>query len=69
MRKVQPVSFNLADPFESKLYMYALSNGAFSKYVKRLIMRDQEGEVIKQPKLETETIPILKPKGKAASFI
>jgi hypothetical protein len=69
MRKVQPVSFNLEDPFESKLYMYALSNGAFSKYVKRLITKDQEGEVIKQSKHEIETITISKSRGKAASFI
>lgn len=43
MRKVQPVSFSLSDPFESSLYNYAKSNGAFSKYIKRLIQRDMEG--------------------------
>jgi hypothetical protein len=42
MRKVQPVSFNLNDNFESQLYMYAVDNGAFSKYIKRLIQRDME---------------------------
>jgi hypothetical protein len=42
MRKVQPVSFSLTDPFESQLYKYATSNGAFSKYIKRLIERDME---------------------------
>jgi hypothetical protein len=41
-RKVQPVSFNLSDNFESQLYMYAVNNGAFSKYIKRLIQRDME---------------------------
>jgi hypothetical protein len=63
---VQPVSFNLEDPFESKLYMFALSNGAFSKYIKRLIQRDQEGVTIIQPKYEIE---ISKPRGNTASFI
>jgi hypothetical protein len=42
MRKVQPVSFNLNDSFESQLYTYAVDNGAFSKYIKRLIQRDME---------------------------
>jgi hypothetical protein len=42
MRKVQPVSFSLSDPFESELYKYAITNGAFSKYIKRLIQYDKE---------------------------
>lgn len=42
MRKIQPVSFSLTDPFEEKLLEYAISNGAFSKYIKRLIQRDME---------------------------
>ena len=42
MRKVQPVSFSLTDPFESELYKYAINNGAFSKYIKRLIQADKE---------------------------
>lgn len=42
-RKVQPVSFNLEDPFEYDLYSHAITNGAFSKYIKRLIQRDKEG--------------------------
>lgn len=43
MRKIQPVSFSLSDPFEEALYKYATTNGAaFSKYVKRLIQRDME---------------------------
>jgi hypothetical protein len=44
-RKVQPVSFNLSDSFESQLYMYAVNNGAFSKYIKRLIQRDMERRI------------------------
>jgi hypothetical protein len=42
MRKVQPVSFSLSDPFESELYKYATTNGPFSKYIKRLIQSDKE---------------------------
>jgi hypothetical protein len=42
MRKIQPVSFSLTDPFEESLYNHATSNGAFSKYIKRLIHRDME---------------------------
>jgi hypothetical protein len=42
MRKIQPVSFSLTDPFEESLYKHATSNGAFSKYIKRLIQRDME---------------------------
>lgn len=45
MRKVQPVSFNLDDRFENSLYLFAVSNGAFSKYIKRLIQRDMERQV------------------------
>lgn len=41
-RKIQPVSFSLSDPFEQKLLDHAIKNGAFSKYVKRLIQRDME---------------------------
>jgi hypothetical protein len=49
-RKVQPVSFNLSDPFEKELLNYAISKGAFSKYIKRLIQRDKES-------LFTYTVP------------
>jgi len=42
MRKIQPVSFSLSDPFESELYNFAINNGAFSKYIKRLIQHDKE---------------------------
>lgn len=41
-RKLQPVSFNLNDPFENALYSFAMSNGSYSKYVKRLIQHDME---------------------------
>lgn len=48
-RKIQPVSFSLSDPFEQKLLDHAIKNGAFSKYVKRLIQRDMEKGVRVNP--------------------
>jgi hypothetical protein len=41
-RKIQPVSFNQDDPFENSLRDFAMKQGPFSKYVKRLIQRDME---------------------------
>lgn len=55
MRKVQPVSFSLTDPFESQLYTFATTNGAFSKYIKRLIQRDMERRI---PVTTTKKAPI-----------
>lgn len=65
-RKVQPVSFNLSDPFESELLDYALRHGAFSKFIKRLIQREKEGVG------RVEVAPIVrepKRKMKADSFV
>jgi hypothetical protein len=45
VRKIQPVSFNLTDVYEESLYSHAMNNGAFSKYIKRLIQRDMERRV------------------------
>jgi hypothetical protein len=58
MRKVQPVSFSLTDPFESQLYTFAMDNGAFSKYIKRLIQRDMERGIRVAPtkKAPTQTM-------------
>jgi hypothetical protein len=56
MRKVQPVSFNLNDNYESQLYMYATNNGAFSKYIKRLIQRDMERGIIKKAPAQPNVI-------------
>jgi hypothetical protein len=66
-RKVQPVSFNLDDPFESKLYRFAMSNGAFSKYIKRLIQKDQEGGI--KFSVPTEMPVVQKKKPVAKSFL
>lgn len=67
-RKLQPVSFNLDDPFEVQLLNYAKEKN-FSRYVKRLIQRDKEGAPINQSKYESQQLTISKPKGKASSFI
>ena len=63
-RKVQPVSFNLSDPFEADLLNHATSKGAFSKYIKRLIQRDKEG-IFKNP----DPVQPLNKKGNAKSFL
>ncbi len=44
-REIKPVSFSLIDEYEKKLLDHALQpiNGAFGKYIKRLISRDMEG--------------------------
>lgn len=55
-RKLQPVSFNLGDDFESKLYMFAMSNGSYSKYIKRLIQRDMEREELKKASVRPNVI-------------
>lgn len=59
MRKVQPVSFSLTDPFESELLKYATSNGAFSKYIKRLIQRDMERRTPVVPTKKAPAQPIV----------
>lgn len=65
-RKVRPVSFNLLDPFEEELNNFANEKGSFSKYVKRLIQKDKEGNLVMiQVQGEEKT----KKKGVANSFI
>lgn len=51
MRKIQPVSFNMEDIYERRMYEYALEqNKYFSRYVKHLIEKDRnEMPVIAQP--------------------
>jgi hypothetical protein len=41
--KTKGVAFNLADPYQKKMFEYASSFPNFSAYVKRLIQRDMEG--------------------------
>lgn len=66
MRKIQPVSFSLTDPFEEKLLEYATSNGAFSKYIKRLIQRDMERGVRVVPTKKAPSQPNVLHGGKNA---
>lgn len=42
MRKVKSVSFCDKDRYEINLYLYAMKQGKFSKYIKRLIDRDMK---------------------------
>lgn len=42
MREVKSVSFCVKDRYEHDLYQYALQQGKFSKYIKRLIDRDMK---------------------------
>jgi hypothetical protein len=43
MREIKGVSFNIDERYEQKLYNFAMEQGSFSKYVKRLIQMDMEG--------------------------
>lgn len=45
-RKICPVSFNLDDNYERDLFHYASQCKYFSKYVKRLIDRDMNGQTL-----------------------
>lgn len=44
MREIKAVSFNVEDFFEKKLFQYAIEQGSFSRYVKRLIFLDMENK-------------------------
>ncbi|MDP4087130.1 MAG: hypothetical protein Q8934_21440 [Bacillota bacterium] len=41
-----PVVFNLADPWQKKLYEHTQKFTNFSAYIKRLIQRDMEGGTV-----------------------
>lgn len=51
------VSFSSVDKYEMELLDYAMNQGNFSKYIKRLIMLDKEG--VKREVSETK--PVVKP--------
>lgn len=40
------VSFNVADPYQNKLYSHTTQFTNFSSYIKTLIQRDMEGSTI-----------------------
>lgn len=48
MRKIKSTSFNTKDEFEQELLLYAeqKENGNFSRYIKRLIIKDRDNENI-----------------------
>lgn len=41
--KNRPVSFNIDDPYQRKLYEHTLQYSNYSAYIKSLIQRDMEG--------------------------
>lgn len=41
--KNRPVSFNINDPYQRKLYEHTLQYSNYSAYIKSLIQRDMEG--------------------------
>lgn len=44
-RVIQPVSFNITDHYEEKIYQFALEQQKyFSRYVKNLIVKDMESK-------------------------
>lgn len=58
-RKNKTVSFKLSDAYEKKLLAYAESvdeHGDYSKYIKRLIGRDMEGQ--KRPPIASVNIEV-----------
>lgn len=58
-RTLKPVSFNINDPFESKMLKFLDDQGAFSKYVKRLIQRDMDSiSDIKNTRLVAQDEPV-----------
>lgn len=61
-RKNKSVSFSLSDQFEQELLTYAedKSKGMFSRYVKRLIVKDRDGHNIVSTPHVNSTSPINK---------
>ena len=54
-RALQPVSFNLSDPYEKKLYEFALEQQKyFSKYIKYLIEKDRSSKA--QPQMSATPV-------------
>lgn len=59
MRKIKSTSFNVNDEFEKELLLYAeqKENGNFSRYIKRLIVKDRDsGNIVYMP-VNNETVP------------
>lgn len=61
MMKTKGVAFNLDDPDQNEMFKYALSRPNFSSYIKRLIQRDMEKQIVPKPH-EQKREPMPKPK-------
>lgn len=59
MRKIKSTSFNTKDEFEKELLLYAeqKENGNFSRYIKRLIVKDRDSENIVHVPVSNNDIP------------
>lgn len=59
MRKIKSTSFNVDDEFEKELLLYAeqKENGNFSRYIKRLIIKDRDNENIVRVPVSNSSIP------------
>ncbi len=53
--KCKQVAFNLNDPYQKKLYEYAMGFTNYSAHIKRLIQREMEGGTIAHPVNEIDT--------------
>jgi len=62
------VSFNVSDAYEARLFEYAMTQGAFSKLVKRLIAKEMEGGqvAVKRPVVEDS---VARPMDDVSSFV
>lgn len=59
MRKIKSTSFNVNDEFEKELLLYAeqKENGNFSRYIKRLIVKDRDNENVAHIPVSNGVIP------------
>jgi hypothetical protein len=59
--KNRPVSFNINDPYQRKLYEHTLQYSNYSAYIKSLIQRDMEGgriSNVQQSEVEVQSVVI-----------
>lgn len=72
MKRATPsISFNLEDAYEKALYEHAMKEMFFSRYVKRLIDRDRNGELVQQaaPAVVDQPKAVKVSKSKASAFL
>lgn len=58
-RIIKPVSFNVNDEYERRLFEYATDKerGMFSRYIKRLIALDRDGELARNSVVSPAVMP------------